>query len=738
MSESQHGQTLSASVHGSNSGSGNSNGISSSSVHGSNSSSSGGIGTSSVHGSSSSSTSHPSTPNRANRQVDNNISTKSNYSTATNSSSNTTTSSSSTSTASAGGVDHPSMHVNRAANPAGTTRRWSEYFFSSHGHPHPASSKNTASGCIDTDNSTAKASTDKHASDDSASTSTASSADVDSSSRSAIDHSGVDSVPTSAPISSTTTTASTATISTSTAVATANTGAHSTAKQPASTGPNGPTRRWSDYFFSSHPHQHHDKSTTSAATSRAQTELLADSPLSTPAISGSTSRKQISEIDTNTSGVVAISSTPSSHSAHTTIPTDSSASTASTVSSHPDQAEPRSPSTGLSSLFPTASSAEHHPADHHEEASVGLDDIIEEVAEEEEHIEDLKEKHHEEVEHAIHGKQDMGEIIDEMTEEHSNADSTASSDTEKAHVEPAVPEEHQEPTLPFLSSRLWRGLSLPHLLSLLEETATAASTSSSTVSVLGQRAYCMVTASAHFHPLMFSVLELIADLDREEELLAAGSNTTTSPGGASKQRRRVLHQLQRYLLHNNSVAASYRYSGRYSNGNGGTSLSVLNTASASTPPTSYYPLFPPLPPPQSLPSTADWAFLVLLAHVNASTLLKLANLLLLERSVLVYGQNAGVVTGVALGLQTLLLPLRWEGVFIPLLPDTAREVFSAPVPLIVGTVRSPRLQDVSEGTAVLQLADHCVSVDHTSSSSRKTMTADKYREKFAGMLSHLL
>ncbi|KAJ1432206.1 hypothetical protein B484DRAFT_430005, partial [Ochromonadaceae sp. CCMP2298] len=53
----------------------------------------------------------------------------------------------------------------------------------------------------------------------------------------------------------------------------------------------------------------------------------------------------------------------------------------------------------------------------------------------------------------------------------------------------------------------------------------------------------------------------------------------------------------------------------------------------------------------------------------------------------------------------LIAPFRWEGIFVPLVPDNARELFGAPVPLIVGTTSPPRITDVSPDAAILFLND---------------------------------
>eukprot|EP01033_Poteriospumella_lacustris_P008044 gene8045-5791_t len=110
--------------------------------------------------------------------------------------------------------------------------------------------------------------------------------------------------------------------------------------------------------------------------------------------------------------------------------------------------------------------------------------------------------------------------------------------------------------------------------------------------------------------------------------------------------------------------------------------------------------------------TAEWAVAVLITHVSAPTIFKMVNLLLMEKSLIIYGRHAGVVTAITFAIAQLLSPFLWEGIFIPLVPDNAREMFGAPVPLLLGTTSPPRLADVSSSTAVLHLNDHLATLHY--------------------------
>lgn len=59
---------------------------------------------------------------------------------------------------------------------------------------------------------------------------------------------------------------------------------------------------------------------------------------------------------------------------------------------------------------------------------------------------------------------------------------------------------------------------------------------------------------------------------------------------------------------------------------------------------------------------------------------------MLEKSLLVRGQSASMVSIIAAAVIHLIAPLKWVGAFIPLLPLSAKEVLQAPVPFVIGVV----------------------------------------------------
>ena len=114
---------------------------------------------------------------------------------------------------------------------------------------------------------------------------------------------------------------------------------------------------------------------------------------------------------------------------------------------------------------------------------------------------------------------------------------------------------------------------------------------------------------------------------------------------------------------------------------------------------------------------------MLFTHLSSQIIFKIINLLLMEKSLIIHGKNAGIVTTITMAVINLISPFLWEGIFVPLVPDNARELFGAPVPLIVGTTSAPRVTDVSSDTAILFLNDDNVTVTthHTSYSSTTDM-----------------
>ena len=126
--------------------------------------------------------------------------------------------------------------------------------------------------------------------------------------------------------------------------------------------------------------------------------------------------------------------------------------------------------------------------------------------------------------------------------------------------------------------------------------------------------------------------------------------------------------------------------------------------------------FPKISIPLPLPRIVDeWGVATLLLRTNATSIVTLTNLLLLERSLLILGTNHDEVTSCSLALLSLLAPFKWASAFMPIIPHDMLDFVSSPVPFIAGVVRRTELglkkieedyrvqNAIEEGMSVLNL-----------------------------------
>ena len=99
------------------------------------------------------------------------------------------------------------------------------------------------------------------------------------------------------------------------------------------------------------------------------------------------------------------------------------------------------------------------------------------------------------------------------------------------------------------------------------------------------------------------------------------------------------------------------------------------------------PFLPPikfhLPPPLI---SHEWGLIRLVHRIKLPNVILLMQLLLLERSVLVIGDNYEEVTACTCSLLDIIDPFKWVSTFIPLLPTEMLGFVCSPVPFIVGCV----------------------------------------------------
>jgi hypothetical protein len=105
--------------------------------------------------------------------------------------------------------------------------------------------------------------------------------------------------------------------------------------------------------------------------------------------------------------------------------------------------------------------------------------------------------------------------------------------------------------------------------------------------------------------------------------------------------------------------------------------------------------------PYKYPTTQEWTTAVLFSCLTSAQIFKICNLLLMEKSLVIVGEDVGIVTALTFAVSALLTPFQWQGVFIPLVPNMVREIFDAPVPFIVGSTAAPVAGEVSSSAAVL-------------------------------------
>ena len=78
----------------------------------------------------------------------------------------------------------------------------------------------------------------------------------------------------------------------------------------------------------------------------------------------------------------------------------------------------------------------------------------------------------------------------------------------------------------------------------------------------------------------------------------------------------------------------------------------------------------------------EWGVAQLILRFKLPMLLNLLLLLLLERSVLIIGENSEDVSSSAFALLDLLKPYKWSSVFLPSLAEDMIDFITSPVPFI--------------------------------------------------------
>jgi pentatricopeptide repeat protein len=92
-------------------------------------------------------------------------------------------------------------------------------------------------------------------------------------------------------------------------------------------------------------------------------------------------------------------------------------------------------------------------------------------------------------------------------------------------------------------------------------------------------------------------------------------------------------------------------------------------------------------------------------RLSVDNLIRVVEMLLLERQVLLLSSHYSVLTVAAEGLLSLLFPFSWQHVYIPFLPQAALDFVHAPMPFLIGTHRSffKDLSQLPDGVGVIDL-----------------------------------
>ena len=87
-----------------------------------------------------------------------------------------------------------------------------------------------------------------------------------------------------------------------------------------------------------------------------------------------------------------------------------------------------------------------------------------------------------------------------------------------------------------------------------------------------------------------------------------------------------------------------------------------------------------------------WTICALCRTLSVENIIVYLTAVLLERQIVVFHQNIGLVSGIVLSLLPLLTPFSWQSLLLPLLPDTPEKVdlLDAPVPFVFGLLTKTR------------------------------------------------
>ena len=108
----------------------------------------------------------------------------------------------------------------------------------------------------------------------------------------------------------------------------------------------------------------------------------------------------------------------------------------------------------------------------------------------------------------------------------------------------------------------------------------------------------------------------------------------------------------------------------------------------------------------SLPTVDDTCYYALADHLNEHLILHVLGAMIMEQKILIHGFDLANVTKVTEALLSLLYPLEWPFVYIPLVPPSLVDYLHAPLPFIMGIHTSNFMYD-----RVVEVMPKCVIID---------------------------
>jgi hypothetical protein len=142
----------------------------------------------------------------------------------------------------------------------------------------------------------------------------------------------------------------------------------------------------------------------------------------------------------------------------------------------------------------------------------------------------------------------------------------------------------------------------------------------------------------------------------------------------------------------------------------------------------------------------EWALAQFLLDVGPDSLVLCLKLMLLERSILILGDNLQHVSMYACALIELLKPFEWSNAFMPVLPRKMLDFVNCPVPFIAGVaVRNVReiekdnriVLAMSHGMSLLNLKTHTLQITTEKGISRLISLDPYLRDKLQTMSARL-